>query len=224
MWPVVLSLVLAADPLWSEPLGASRERATEVVRPRASQLKEAFDDFDRAMRHWDRERREQLAEQTIELQRVQQKQRDEAPLPEASLKKYKVIEVGKGSSKGRGRSKVIELPERDKVDVQMEELAAEVQARRELCKRDPRRCEREKKEREALERGNDAWDEAVTANYEKRREAIEAEGRKFQAELDAARKRQEQQAAERLGGKIDKEGNFVDDDLSEMPQRKDDAR
>ena len=224
MWPVVLSVVLAADPLWSEPLGSARERAAEVVRPRASQLREAFDDFDRAMRHWERERREQLTEQTIELQRVQQKQRDEAPLPEAALKKYKVIEVGKGGSKGRGRSKVIELPQRDKVDVQMEELAAEVQARRELCKKDPVRCEREKKERERLEQGNDAWDEAVTANYEKRREAIEAEARKFQAELDAARKRQEQDQAARLGGKIDAEGNFVDQDLGEVPERKDPAK
>lgn len=219
MWSAVVALVLCADSPWDEPLGAGRDRAVGVVRPRASQLREAFDDFDRAVRVWQRERREMLDEQVLEQQRVQQKARDEAPLPEAALKKYKVIEVGKKGSKARGRSKVIELPERDKVDAQVEELAAEVAARRELCKRDPERCEREKKERERLQRGNEAWDEAVTANYEKRREAIEAEARKFQAELDAARKREEQRQAKALGGSIDKEGNFVDTDLAEVPQR-----
>lgn len=216
-----MALVLSGDPIWSETLGASRDRAIEVVRPRGSQIREAFDDLDKAMKLWERERREMLDEQTLEQQRVQQKQRDEAPLPDAALKKYKVIEVGKGAKgRGRGRSKVIELPERDKVDMQMEELAAEAAAYREKCRKDPERCAREKKQREKLEQGNEAWDEAVTANYEKRREAIEAEARKFQEELVAAKKREEQRQAEKLGGAIDAEGNFVDSDLKEAPERK----
>jgi len=224
MWCLTLSLVLAVEPAastpaWVEPLGSARGLAVEVLRPRASQVREAFDDLDRAMKLWERERREMLDEQVIEQQRAAQRQRDEAPMPEAALKRYKVIEVGKGSVKGRSRSKVIELPQRDKVDAQLDELAAEVAARRELCKRDPARCEREKKQREALERGNEAWDEAVTANYEKRREAIEAEARKFQEELEAAKKRDEQRQAEKLGGSLDREGNFVDSDLKDVPER-----
>ncbi len=218
MWCLALSLVVAAEP-WPESLGAGRERAVEVLRPRASQLREAFDDLDRAMKLWQRERREMLDEQVIEQQRAAQRERDSAPLPEEALKRYKVIEVGKGAQKGRGRSKVIELPARDKVDSQVDELAAEVAARRELCRKDPERCEREKKQREALQRGNQAWDEAVTARYEQRREAIEAEARKFQDELNAAKKREEQRQAEKLGGSIDKQGNFVDSDLKEVPER-----
>lgn len=220
MWPLAITLALAAaGPSWEEPLGARREQAAQVLRPRASQLREAFDDLERAARLWQRERREHLDEQTLELARVAQKLRDEAPMSEAALEKYKVIEVGKGEKRSKGRSKVIELPARDAVEQQTDELVAEIAARRALCKRDPERCEREKRERERLSRGNAAWDEAVTANYEKRRESIEAEGRKFQAELDATRKREEQKQAEKLGGKLDRDGNFVDDDLGAVPQR-----
>jgi hypothetical protein len=219
MW-VVVALVLGADPLWDEPLGSRRSLAVEVVRARGSEVREAFDDLDRAMKLWERERRELLDEQVLEQQRVQQKARDEAPLPEAALKKYKIIEPGKAArGSRRGRSKVIELPERDKVDAQLEELAAEAAARRERCKKDPDGCAREKQQREALERGNEAFDEAVNANYEKRRAQIEAEARKFQEELDAAKRREAQRQAERLGGTVDKEGNFVDSDLKEVPQR-----
>src|SRR4051794_3916121 len=114
MWSL-LPLVLVAEPIWTEPLGAARERAELASAPLQSQLKEAFDDLERAVRSWERERREMLDEQVLEQQRLAQKQRDEAPLPDAALRKYKVIEVGKGvSSRGRGRSKVIEL-ERDRI-------------------------------------------------------------------------------------------------------------
>ncbi|MBL8957511.1 MAG: hypothetical protein JNK82_42450 [Myxococcaceae bacterium] len=218
MW-LTLVLALSASPGWPDTLGTGRTNVIEVVRPRASQLREAFDDLDRAMKLWQRERRELLDEQTLEQQRVSQKQRDEAPLPEAALKGYKVIDVGKTPRKGKGRSKVIELEARDKVDTQLEELSAEIAERRAVCKSDPVRCEREKKQREALQRGNAAWDEAVTASYEKRREAIEAEARRFQNELDAAKKREEQRQAEKLGGGLDREGNFVDSDLKEVPER-----
>lgn len=221
MWSVALSLLLAAEPepSWPGALGAGRDQVVAVLKPRASQLREAFDELDRALKLWERERREMLDEQVIEQQRVAQRQRDAEPLPEAALKRYKVIDVGKSPGRGRSRSKVIELAPRDKVDAQLEELQAEVAARRELCRRDPARCEREKQQREALQRGNAAWDEAVTASYEKRREAIEAEARRFQDDLDAAKRREEQRQAEQLGGKIDGEGHFVDSDLQEVPER-----
>lgn len=216
----LLSLTLLADPVWSEPLGSKRADVVAVARPRASQLREAFDDFDRAMKVWQRERREMLDEQVLEQQRVAQRARDAAPLPEAALKKYKVLEVGKGAGKSRSRAKVIELPARGKLDQQLDQLEFEADQRRELCANDPIRCAREKKEREALSKGNAAWDDAVTVNYEKRRAAIEAEGAKIQAELDAARKREAQKQAEKLGGSVDNEGNFVDGDLGDVPERK----
>jgi hypothetical protein len=218
MW-LAVALLLGADPLWTENLGTGRNGVAKVMRPKGSQIKEAFDDLDKAMKLWERERREHLDEQVIEQQRVVQRQRDAAPMPEAALKKYKVIEVGKGGSTRKGRSKVIEMPEREKADAEIERLAAEAQAHREKCKADPVACEREKKQRAALERGNEAWNDAVTANFEKRRAAIEAEARKFQDDINAAKKREEQRQAEKLGGSIDNEGNFVDSDLKDVPER-----
>jgi hypothetical protein len=59
----------------------------------------------------------------------------------------------------------------------------------------------------------------VQANFAKRRAAIEADARKFQAALDEARRREEQKQAEKMGGKLDTEGNFVDSDLKDVPER-----
>src|SRR5689334_23305275 len=135
MW-LAVALLLSTDPLWTDPLGTGRNGVTKVMRPKGSQIREAFEDLDKAMKVWERERREHLDEQIIEQQRVQQKQRDSAPMPEAALKKYKVIEVGKGGSSRKGRGKVIEMPEREKGDAEIERLAAEAQAHREKCKAD----------------------------------------------------------------------------------------
>src|SRR5438105_2100343 len=108
--------VLAADPIWTETLGGARDRAELAPPPLASQQREAFDDLERAVRTWERERREMLDDQVIEQQRVAQRQRDEAPLPDAALRKYKVIDAGKGvSGQGRSRAKVIEV-KRDHIE------------------------------------------------------------------------------------------------------------
>jgi hypothetical protein len=219
---MLLALVLAAS-VWDEPM-SHRDDARFVGRPKASGLRDAYDEMQSAMKVWQRERREMLDEQVIEVQREQQKARDEAPMSDAALKKYKVVTVGKGGGRAvKSKSKVIEIKKREGLDGQIDQLEAEAEEHRIACKENPDRCARERQVKADLERGEDLWDAVAEQNFEKRRAAIEAEGRKFQEALDAARKREEQKQAEAMGGKLDAEGNFVDSDLKDVPQRPDPA-
>jgi hypothetical protein len=219
MW---LALVLAAS-VWDEPM-SHRDEARYVGQPKASGLRDAYDTMQSAMKVWQRERREMLDEQVIEVQRQEQKARDEAPMSEAALKKYKVVTVGKGGGRTvKSRSKVIEIKKREGLDGQIDQLEAEAEEHRIACKENPDKCARERQIKADLERGEDLWDAVAEQNFEKRRAAIEEEGRKFQQALDDARKREEQKQAESMGGKLDAEGNFVDSDLKDVPQRPEQA-
>jgi hypothetical protein len=172
---------------------------------------------------WQREKRELLQDQLKEQQRVQRQMRDAAQISDEAIKKYKIIEVAKGgrSRNIKSRAKVIELPPREGIDAQLDQLELEAAARQQLCAEDPGRCAREKHDREELARGNDEFDHAVEVNFEKRRAGIEAEARKFQAQLEAAKRKDAEAQAARMGGSLDAEGNFVDADLKVVPVRPD---
>jgi hypothetical protein len=57
------------------------------------------------------------------------------------------------------------------------------------------------------------WERAAERKRHARAEAIEAEARRIQDELNAARRREAEAQAKQLGGSLDAEGNFVDPDL-----------
>ena len=58
-------------------------------------------------------------------------------------------------------------------------------------------------------------------NFEKRRAQIEAEAAKIQAVVNEARAREANAAAKKIGGTVEEEGNFADDELkAEPPPRK----
>jgi hypothetical protein len=219
VWPALALMVMTKiDPIWSESM-SHRDQARFVGKPKASGLRDAYDEMASAMKVWERERRELLDDQVKESQRRLQRARNEAPISEAELKRYKVVEVGK-NGKGKSKGKVIEVrKQREGIDAQIDQLEAEAEERREQCKEDPDKCQHERQVRADLARGAELWEQAVQANFAKRRAAIEAEARKFQAALDDARHREEQKQAEKMGGKLDTEGNFVDSDLKDVPER-----
>jgi hypothetical protein len=213
-WPVLVLGVAAAEPLWSEPL-SHRDEVQTLGQPTLSELRDSYDELRSAMMLWRRERREHLEEQELEQQRVLRRRLDELPLSPSGLKKLKV-EATKGS-RTKSRAKVIELSHRAPLDGQLIELQAEAEEHRAACKEDPERCARERQLRRDLERGAELWEEAAEANFEKRRASIDAEALKFQRTLDEARLREARKQAERLGGTVDAQGNFVDADLQEAP-------
>ena len=74
-----------------------------------------------------------------------------------------------------------------------------------------------------VESANDAFDAAIEVNFEKRRAQIELEAAKIQAVVNEARQAEANRQAKKLGGSVDEEGNFADDELkAEPPPRKPD--
>lgn len=216
-WPCLLLVVTAVDPIWDEPM-SRRDEVTRVGVPKAYWLRDAYDEMQSAMKVWNRERREMLDEQVLESQRQQQREKDAAPLPKSALRGYKVVEVSKGAGRGKGRGKVIEAKKKGFAE-QLEDLQDEAEEKREACREDPARCAKDRRERADLLRGQALWEEAVEANFAKRKAAIEAEARRFQKQLEDARHREEQKQAEKMGGSVDAQGNFVDSDLKDVPER-----
>jgi hypothetical protein len=220
MWPCVVLMLTATDPMWDEPI-SRREQVSRVGVPKAYWLRDAYDEMQSAMKVWNRERREMLDEQVLESQRQEQRARDKAPLSKAALRRYKFVDVSKGGH-SRGKGKVIETKkQREGLDAQIDQLEDEADEHRENCREDPAACAKTRRERIDLARGAALWEEAVEANYAKRKAAIEAEARRFQKQLDDARRREEQKQAEKMGGSIDSQGNFVDSDLKEVPKKQD---
>jgi hypothetical protein len=174
----------------------------------------------------DVERRDRLKEQR-ESAVVEQPAEGEGEAP-VDLKAFgKVIEVGKGTT-GKGKKeygKVIELkPDRDGstrsvIDEELEKAEERAEAVSRKKREDPKGFAREKAEREAIASGNRAWGEAVEKRFKQREASIEAEARRMQAELDAARKQEERAQAAKMGGTIDEEGNFVDPEISDDPKK-----
>lgn len=191
--------------------------------PRSSQRKEALEEFQGLLGQWQRERLDFTREQSLQQKAEGQLELSRAapPEPDEPVKRTKAgPEVTRGRS---GRGKVIELPQRDKLDAELEQAQAEAEARRLECAKDPSTCAAQRKKRRKTDAGNEAFEAAIDANFEKRRAQIEADAAKIQSELNAARTREANREAKKLGGTVDAEGNFADDDLkAEPPARKPD--
>lgn len=203
--------------------------AARLPPPKSTQRKEALEEFQGLLGQWHQERldfsREQSLQQKAEGQLDFSRAAPEQPAAEpvkAGSKKTTAPDVKKGVGR-TGRGKVIELPQRDKLDLELEQAEAEAEARRQECAKDPATCAAQRHKRQKTEAGNDAFEQAIDANFEKRRAQIEAEAAKIQAELNEARTREANREAKKLGGTVDAEGNFADDDLkAEPPARKPD--
>ncbi len=171
--------------------------------PKTSQRKDALDEMQRALEQWQRERRDFSAEQHLQERAARDRHSGGRVVREA---------VPVETHTGRGHSKVIEF-KKDRLQGELEEAEAAVQQHEAECARNPKPCEERQAQAELIEQGNDAWERAAEAAQEKRNAQIEEDARRFQAQLDAAKRRQEEREAKKLGGRVDAEGNFVDDDL-----------
>lgn len=223
MVPLILVVVLASG--WSDFPDAPP--ATKARPPKSAARREALDEFQSLLGQWQKERLDFTREQTLQLKaegHLEFSRGQPADAAEPVRGFNKVIEVKKGGTSGTtkaGRGKVIELPAKAKLEWELEEAEAEAEARRAECAKQPARCAAEKRKREKVESANDAFEEAIELNFEKRRAQIEAEAAKIQAVVNEARQREANRQAKKLGGSVDEDGNFADDDLkAEPPPRK----
>ncbi|MHB8877460.1 MAG: hypothetical protein ACYC8T_27525 [Myxococcaceae bacterium] len=215
---------------WGEFSGADR-RVTARRAPSPFERREALDEMQAALGRWQKERTD-FARDVDQRERWLVQSRataagagagaavDEAEV-EAVVRSGKVVEVGKPGRAGKAAryGKVIEVgPGEDAqpksaLDEEIGKAAERAEALERRKREDPEGYAREKAQRQAVVEGNRAWDEAVARRFKQREEAIEAEARVMQAELDAARLLEEKAQAKKLGGTLDSQGNFVDNDL-----------
>jgi hypothetical protein len=221
----LILVVLAAG--WSDFPDAPP--ATKTRPPKSSQRREALEEFQTLLGQWQKERLDFTREQSLQLKaegHLEFSRGEPGDAAEPVRGFNKVIEVKKGGAPGAtrtGRGKVIEFAPREKLELDLEEAEAEAAARQQECAKNPKKCAAEKAKREKVESANDAFDEAIEVNFEKRRAQIEAEAAKMQAAVNEARQREANRQAKKLGGSVDEEGNFEDDDLkAEPPPRKPD--
>ncbi|MBS1151287.1 MAG: hypothetical protein H6Q89_2985 [Myxococcaceae bacterium] len=198
---VPLLLVLAVG--WSDFPDAPP--ATKTRPPKSSQRREALEEFQTLLGQWQKERLDFAREQDLQLKAegaLEHSRGEPSDLAEPVHGFKKVVEVKKptAGSTRTGRGKVIEFAPREKL-----------------------KCAAQKHQREKAESANDAFEEAIEVNFEKRRAQIEAEAAKIQAAVNEARAREANRQAKKIGGTIDEEGNFEDDELkAEPPPRKPD--
>ncbi|GEM_PF-3016301 len=212
---LVAPLVLIVAAGWSDFPDAPS--AAKTPPPKATQRREALDELQALLEQWQKERLDFAREQQLQLkaEEVVDASREAPALP------AEAVEVRRGGTAKAGRGKVIEVAPRGKLEAELDEAEAQADARRAECAKNPARCEAEKKKREKAEVANDAFEEAIDKNFEKRRVKIEAEAAKIQAGVTAAKQREANRQAKKLGGSVDDEGNFADDDLkAEPPPRK----
>jgi hypothetical protein len=207
--PLILLLFAGGWADFPDPPVAKKARPA-----RTTARKETLEEFQALLDRWQKERlefaREQhlqsKAEDRVELSRAGQSA--EAPAVKVEVKQ-------RGGAKGRG--KVLEFAPKSKLEAELEEAEVAAEARRAECAKNPGTCAAQKAQREKTEAANDAFDDAVEAGFEKRRAQIEAEAARMQKELDAAKQREATRQAKKLGGTVDGEGNFADDDLKAEP-------
>lgn len=211
----VVALLLAD---WGELEGRPKH-FKPAPPPKAFQRKEALDELQALMGQWQRERAE-FARAQLQLRKARQRLEQANAEPELSANEPvkgfgKVLEVKKGGAveEKKGKGKVITVGPVDPVEAQLQDAEAELEARRLACEKDPKPCEEAKALKAKLKAGNEAWDRAVEAEFQKQQASFEEQGRKIQAEIDAARRREAERNAKKMGGKLDAEGNFVDEDL-----------
>jgi len=221
---VPLLLVLAVG--WSDFPDAPP--ATKTRPPKSSQRREALEEFQTLLGQWQKERLDFAREQDLQLKAegaLEHSRGEPSDLAEPVHGFKKVVEVKKptAGSTRTGRGKVIEFAPREKLELELEQAEAEAEARRKECAQHPAKCAAQKHQREKAESANDAFEEAIEVNFEKRRAQIEAEAAKIQAAVNEARAREANRQAKKIGGTIDEEGNFEDDELkAEPPPRKPD--
>jgi hypothetical protein len=204
---LLLLIALAGD--WGE-LHDSHVRVSPGKPPTANQRKEELDEMQSVLSAWQRERHE------FTRDAHESEKKKEAPPPEEAVEPKKVIEVGKPQKKGAPSryGKIIEVaPDRTEIEQELDSAEERAEKTRQKKAADPKGFAREKAQKEALEKGNDAWDDALEKRWKVREAEIEAEARKIQAELDAARRREALEQAKKMGGTLDAEGNFVDPEI-----------
>lgn len=228
----------AGDEHWGS-LEQGRPAARKMGRPSARLFDAALDDMQRALTQWERERRElgrelEAADRIRQLRSAESREVPEDGLPVdperggTAASRVKIIEVPRERDGGGQQEKE---PEEEPsvegdapVEQEMRRLDEELRERQRLCDENPERCAKEKAQRRLIREGNRAWDEAVDRKERAREEAIEAQARKIQAELDAARRREAQERARKMGGAIDAQGNFVDEELHRAIDEEKDAQ
>ncbi len=213
---MLVSLVLIVAAGWSDFPDPSTA-ATRTPPPKASQRREALDELQALLEQWQKERLDFAREHQLQLhaEQIVEASREAPALP------AEAVQIQRGGTMKAGRGKVIEVAPRGKLEAELDEAEAQADARRAECAKNPRRCEAEKAKRAKTEVANDAFEDAIEKNFEKRRATIEAEAAKIQAAVTAAKQREANRQAKKLGGTVDEEGNFADDDLkAEPPPRK----
>lgn len=207
-----LILVLAA---WGD-LRPEGVRAVKGPGPKSAQRKEALEEFQQLLSQWQRERNEFSAEVALQAHAEARidfsREHPEEP----------AIAGGTPSTESKKptrapRSKVLEFSARPRLEVELEEAEAAANERTAECEKNLAKCQAERRKRSRLEEADDAFEAAIEKNFEKRRAKIEAEGAKMQADFEAARKREANREMKKLGGAVDDEGNFVDDELKAEP-------
>lgn len=200
-------------------LSAARAEERRGPAPTAFQRQEALDEMQAAIGLWLQERRA-FGRELAKL-REDQRRRDAPDLlapaaPEDVEGFEKIIEVPPQEAQQEDAATTVEA--------EVQRMEAELDARREACKADPQACARERERRRLIREGNRAWTEALEKKRREREAALEAEARRLQAELDAARRKEAQERARQLGGRIDAEGNFVDEDLDQEIRADEEAK
>jgi hypothetical protein len=206
----------AGDP-WD--FHADPSRARTHSEPTAFMRTEALDDVDAALKRWARERKE------FSLDAEQRARWLQRPREEDAAAKPTPVEpepAPKSNARPSRYGKVIEIapidaPEERRTWMEQEigRLEDDQVSLEQLKREDPRRYAREKARRSMLSAGNRAWEAAVQKKRLEQQAAIEAEAYRMQQALNAARRREAELNAKRMGGTLDAEGNFVDPDLEE---------
>jgi type IV secretory pathway VirB10-like protein len=145
------------------------------------------------------------------------------PLPARPRERAPEVKVDRPPGRVPSKVKIIEVPPPepqptapvpdDPVEAEILRMEVELEERAQRCAQDPVACARERAERRLVREGNEAWDAAVEAREQAREQAIEARARQLQAEADAARRAEAEARAKDLGGRLDAQGRFIDDEL-----------
>lgn len=205
---------------------ANADSVASGSKPSWSQRRDALDELQGSLGQWQRERREFNRERArsreIRARREAPQGAGEAVAPSPGSRARpaprrewgKVIEVAP-EDPPRDASAWGEVPQgATEVERQVLKLEEELEARRRSCDEDPGACEAERERRRIIREGNAAWDAALQEKQRAKEAAIEAEALRIQQEIDVARRREAEQRARDLGGRLDEKGEFVDDDLT----------